>query len=155
MARRSSLKLGGSSYSGSSRVFRFDPRANVLVATGEDGPTFDRRNLYESISATMQTVNRIAFGLLSATTVIAKVTPYFKRVYSHGEYEVVQNGEGHCVIRFKEAPVAMLPELERSFPIATSWMLDVAGQKVTRHQLASKFSGDFFSCDLTLEYQPK
>src|SRR5450432_3098874 len=130
-------------------------RTAAFALKGEDGQTFDRRHLYESISGTMQTVYRIAFALLSATTVVAKVTPLFKRVYSHGEYQVVQNAAGRCVIRFSDAPMEMLPELERSFPIATNWMLDVAGQTVTRHLLTSQFSGDLFSCDLTLEYRPK
>jgi hypothetical protein len=130
-------------------------RAHALTAKGEDGKTFDRRHLYEAISGTMQTVYRIAFALLSATTVVAKVTPLFKRVYSHGEYTVIENTPGHCLIRFSEAPVEMLSELERSFPLATSWMLDVAGQKVVRHQLISKSSGRYFSSDLTIEYQPK
>jgi hypothetical protein len=130
-------------------------RTTAFALKGEDGKTFDRRHLYESISGTMQTVYRIAFALLSATTVVAKVTPLFKRVYSHGEYQVIENIPGHCLIRFSDAPVEMLPELERSFPLATSWMLDVAGQKVIRHQLTSKTSGRYFSSDLSLEYQPK
>jgi hypothetical protein len=130
-------------------------RDHALVAKGEDGKTFDRRHLYESISGTMQTVYRIAFALMSATTVVAKVTPLFKRVYSHGEYQVIENTPGQCLIRFSEAPVEMLPEVERSFPLATSWMLDVAGQKVTGVRLASKSTGRYFSSDLRLEYQPK
>jgi hypothetical protein len=130
-------------------------RANVRRKTGEDSATFDRRNLYESISGTMRTVYRIAFALLSPTTVVAKVTPYFKRVYSHGEYEVLENESGHCRIRFRDAPVEMLPELERSFPLATSWMLDVAGQRVIQHQLSSHTGHQVFSCDLDIKYEPK
>jgi len=130
-------------------------RGNVRRKTGEDGATFDRRNLYESISGTMRTVYRIAFALLSPTTVVAKVTPYFKRVYSHGEYEVIENQAGHCRIRFRDAPVEMMPELERSFPLATSWMLDVAGQRVISHNLASHAGGQYFSCDLDIKYGPK
>ncbi len=130
-------------------------RDSALAVNGEDGKTFDRRHIYESVSSTMQTVYRVAFALLSATTVVAKVTPLFKRVYSHGEYQVIENTLGHCLIRFSDAPVEMLPELERSFPLATGWMLDVAGQKVVRHELKSKSTGRYFSSDLTLEYQPK
>jgi hypothetical protein len=109
----------------------------------------------ESISGTMRTVYRIAFAVLSPTTVVAKVTPYFKRVYSHGEYEVIENQPGHCLIRFRDAPTEMLPELERSFPLATEWMLDVAGQKVTHRQLTSHTGPQLFSCDLVLKYEPK
>jgi hypothetical protein len=130
-------------------------RDSALELKGEDGKTFDRRHIYESVSGTMQTVYRVAFALLSATTVVAKVTPFFKRVYSHGEYQVIENTIGHCLIRFSDAPVEMLPELERSFPLATGWMLDVAGQRVIRHELKSKASGKYFSSDLTLDYQPK
>jgi hypothetical protein len=130
-------------------------RANVLARTGESGATFDRRNLFESISGTMRTVYRIAFALLSPTTVVAKVTPYFKRVYSHGEYEVLKNEPGHCQIRFRDAPTEMLPELERSFPLATEWMLDVAGQRVTHSALTSHSGPHTFSCDLDIKYEPK
>jgi hypothetical protein len=130
-------------------------RAQVHKKTGEDGPTFDRRHLFESISGTMRTMYRIAFGFFAPTTIVAKVTPYFKRVYSHGDYEVIRNDLGLCVLRFKDAPVEMLPELERSFPLAASWMLDIANQTVTRRTLVPKVSGEMFSCDLTLEYRTK
>jgi hypothetical protein len=130
-------------------------RAEVARKTGESGAIFDRRHLFESISATMQTMYRIAFGLFAPTTIVAKMTPYFKRVYSHGEYEVVVNEPGRCVLRFKDAPSEMLPELERSFPLAASWMLDIARQKVTRHELVPDVRGKTFSCDLTLEYAAK
>jgi len=130
-------------------------RDSAFRLKGEDAKTFDRRNIFESVSGTMQTVYRVAFALMSPTTVVAKVTPFFKRVYSHGEYQVIENTVGHCVIRFSDAPVEMLPELERSFPLATGWMLDVAGQKVTRHELKSKTGGKYFSTDLTIDYQPK
>lgn len=53
-------------------------RDGVLVATGEDGKTFDKRHLYESISGTMQTVYRIAFALLSTTTIVAKGDAVFQ-----------------------------------------------------------------------------
>jgi hypothetical protein len=130
-------------------------RNAVQAQTGEDGRTFDQRHLYESISGAMRTVYRIAFAVLSPTTVVAKVTPYFKRVYSHGEYEVLENEPGHCRIRFRDAPVEMLPELERSFPLATQWMLDVAGQRVTNRQLKSHAGPTTFSCDLDITYEPK
>ena len=130
-------------------------RGNVRRATGEDGARFDRRHLHESIGGAMRTVYRIAFALLSPTTVVAKVTPYFKRVYSHGEYEVLENEPGSCRIRFRDAPLAMLPELERSFPLATEWMLDVAGQRVTERELTSHTGPETFSCDLRISYQPK
>jgi hypothetical protein len=130
-------------------------RANVRRATGEDGAKFDHRNVNESISGTMRTIYRIAFALLAPTTVVAKVTPYFKRVYSHGEYEVLENETGRCRIRFRDAPLDMLPELERSFPLATEWMLDVAGQRVTERELTSHTGTQTFSCDLVIRYQPK
>ena len=130
-------------------------RAGVLERTGENAATFDRRHVYESIGGAMETVYRIAFSLLSATTVVAKVTPYFKRVYSHGEYQVLENKPGRCLIRFSDAPVEMLSELERSFPLATRWMLETAGQRVIEHHLASNVTGRLFSCDLHLSYEPK
>jgi hypothetical protein len=130
-------------------------RAEVLAKTGESGETFDRRNLNESISNTMRSVYRIAFGLFSPTTVVSKVTPYFKKVYSHGEYEVVSNLPSRCVLRFSDAPVEMLPELKRSFPIAASWMLDIAGQDVTRTHFVPRVVGPYFSCELTLDYGPR
>jgi hypothetical protein len=130
-------------------------RARAWHKKREDEATFDRRHLYESISGTMTKVYRIAFGLFSPQTIIGKVTPYFKRVYSHGEYEVIDNEPRRCVLRFRDAPVQMLPELQRSFPLAASWMLDIAGQQVTRHELTPSVRGTMFSCDLTLDYRPK
>src|SRR3954468_18144351 len=58
-------------------------RDYALAINGEDSKTFDRRHIYESVGTTMQTVDRDAFALLSATTVVDQVTRYFKRVYSH------------------------------------------------------------------------
>jgi len=82
-------------------------RAEVQQKTGENEATFDRRNVFETISGTMQKVYRIAFGLFSPTMIVAKVTPYFKKVYSHGEYEVIENEPGRCILRFASAPVEM------------------------------------------------
>jgi len=130
-------------------------REGVKAQTGESAATFDHRHVFESVGGAMETVYRIAFSVLSATTVVAKVTPYFKKVYSHGEYQVIENRPGFCIIRFADAPVEMLPELERSFPIATEWMLNAAGQRVTEHNLTSKVTGKLFSCDLQLTYVPK
>lgn len=75
------------------------------------------------------------------------------KVYSHGEYEVIANVPSRCVLRFSDAPVAMLPELERSFPVAATWMLDIAGQQVTKTQFQPKVAREYFSCDPTLEYE--
>ncbi|HLK38982.1 MAG TPA: serine/threonine-protein kinase [Polyangiaceae bacterium] len=130
-------------------------RAEVQKRTGEDGPTFDRRNVHESIGRAMQTIYRVAFRLLSPTTIVARVSPYFQGVYSHGEYDVLENELGRCVLRFRNLPVEMLPELERSFPLAARWMFDIAGQEVTHHVFRSDVAGCVFSCDLTVGYAPK
>jgi hypothetical protein len=128
-------------------------RAHVWTTQREDEATFDRRHIYGSISTTMQTVYRIAFGLFSPQTVVAKVTPYFKRVYSHGEYEVIENEASRCLLRFSDAPSEMLPEIKRNFPIAAGWMLYTAKQQVTRQELTPRVYGPTFSCDLELHYQ--
>lgn len=127
-------------------------RAEVRKKSGEDERTFDRRNLNESIGAAMKVIYRLAFSVLDPTTVIAKVTPMFQRVYSHGEYEVVKNEPGMCLLRFRDAPAEMLPELQRSFPIAAGWMLETAGQTVTKEAFTPHVNGPAFSCDLELHY---
>lgn len=120
----------------------------------EDEATFDRRHLHESIGTTMRTIYRVAFGLFAPETIIAKVMPLFKRVYSHGDFDVVLNQPGHCVLRFRDAPAEMLSEIRRSFPIATSWMLETAGQTVVQHKLTPHLRDDgTFSCDLEIYYR--
>jgi hypothetical protein len=130
-------------------------RRQVQLQRGESEETFDRRHMFESISGTMQKIYRVAFGLFSPTSVISKMVPYFNKVYNYGAYEVLENQEGHCVLRFKDAPVAMLSEIRRSFPLAASWMLDMAGQEVTRMRVQPRVLGSTFHCDLDIEYQSK
>ena len=103
-------------------------RAEVLTQTGESGQTFDRRLMSESIGITMDKIFRVAFTLLSPTTVVAKVTPYFQRVYSHGQYSVIENEVGRCRLRLSDTPIKM-ERVRRAFPLTSRWMLDIAGQR--------------------------
>jgi hypothetical protein len=129
-------------------------RAFAWETNREDEAAFDRRHLHESISTTMRTIYRVAFGLFSPETIIAKIMPLFKRVYSHGDFDVLQNKPGHCVLRFRDAPQDMLAEIRRSFPIATSWMLETAGQTVVQQKLTPRIQDDgVFSCDLEIYYR--
>jgi hypothetical protein len=130
-------------------------RAEVLIKTGENGTTFDRRLMHESIGVTMDKIFRVAFKLLSPTTVVAKVTPYFQKVYSHGSYSVVENQVGRCRLRLSDTPLKMEQEVRRAFPIASRWMLDVAGQDVKKLDLTSTVRGGVMSSDIVMEYAPK
>ena len=130
-------------------------RALVREKTGEDAAVFDRRLMFESISRTMDGIFRIAFSLLSPITAVAKMTPYFQKVYSHGTYSVVENESGHCKLRISDAVPAMESEVMRAFPIATSWMLDVAGQSVTRLDIFPTSQGSTMSFDVVADYKPK
>jgi len=130
-------------------------RAEVLTKTGETGPTFDRRLMSESIGVTMDTIFRVAFKLMSPTTVVAKVTPYFQKVYSHGSYSVVENAVGRCRLRLSDTPVKMEQEVRRAFPIASRWMLDVAGQEVKKLEFTPTVRGTLMSSDIVIDYVPK
>lgn len=130
-------------------------RAEVLAETGEDGATFDRRLMSESIGITMDKIFRVAFKLLSPTTVVAKVTPYFQRVYSHGMYTVVENELGRCRLRLSDTPIKMEHEVRRAFPIASRWMLDIAGQEVKKLEFTPTVRGGVMSSDIVMEYVPK
>jgi hypothetical protein len=130
-------------------------RKHAWRVRGESETTFDRRHLHETIGTTLTKVYRTDLGLFDPQAIVAKVTPLLRRIYSHGDYEVVENREGRCVLRFRDAPVQMLPELQRSFPLAASWMLEIAGQEVTRQDLAPMVRAGMFSCVLTLQYRPK
>ncbi len=130
-------------------------RAEVLEKTGEDGPTFDKRLMHESIGITMDKIFRVAFKLLSPTTVVAKVTPYFQRVYSHGMYSVIENDLGRCRLRLSDTPLKMEQEVRRAFPIASRWMLDVAGQEVKKLEFTPTVRGGVMSSDIVIDYVPK
>jgi len=130
-------------------------RAEVRAATGEDAKTFDRRLMFESIGTTMNSVFRIAFALLSPMMAVAKVTPYFQKVYSHGLYAVVENEPGRCRVRLSEVPHAMADEVLRAFPLATSWVLDIAGQDVTKMSCTRKTEGLTSTFEVAAIYEPK
>jgi hypothetical protein len=130
-------------------------RKEVFAHTGEDAAKFDRRLMFESIGSTMDKIFRVAFKLLSPTTVVAKVTPYFQRVYSHGNYTVVENEVGRCRLRLSDTPVKMNDEVRRAFPLASRWMLDIAGQEITSLEFIPSTRGLTMSSDVVIEYRPK
>ena len=130
-------------------------RAEVRTRTGEDAPTFDRRLMSESIGITMDKIFRVAFKLLSPTTVVAKVTPYFQKVYSHGSYTVIENEVGRCRLRLSDTPVKMEHEVRRAFPLASRWMLDIAGQEVKKLEFTPTVRGGLMSSDVVIDYVPK
>ena len=130
-------------------------RAEVRAQTGEDAATFDKRLLFESIGSTMDKIFRVAFKLMSPTTCIAKVTPYFQRVYSHGQYSVLENELGHCRLRLSDTPVKMADEVQRAFPLAARWMLDIAGQSVIKLEFIPTTRATNMTADVVIDYEPK
>jgi hypothetical protein len=130
-------------------------RAEVRAQTGEDAATFDKRLMFESIGSTMDKIFRVAFKLLSPTTCIAKVTPYFQRVYSHGRYSVLENEVGHCRLRLSDTPIKMEEEVRRAFPLAARWMLDIAGQAVVKLEFIPTMGATNISSDVVIDYVPK
>lgn len=128
-------------------------RREVRAETGEDGATFDRRNVFESGSQTLTKVYRFVFGLFDPTTIVGKMTPVFRRIYSHGRVELLENVPGRCVLAFHSAPMMVLGELERFFPLSVELMLDLAGQRIVEQTPRLESDGETFSLTLEIRYR--
>lgn len=130
-------------------------RREVRAETGEDGATFDRRNVFESGSQTLTKVYRFVFGLFEPTTIVGKMTPVFRRIYSHGRVDLLENAPGRCVLAFHSAPTVMLAELQRFFPFSVELMLDLAGQRIVALTPHLESDGEVFSLTLEIGYRPR
>jgi hypothetical protein len=49
----------------------------------------------------------------------------------------------------------MEQEVRRAFPIASRWMLDVAGQEVKKLEFTPTVRGTLMSSDIVIDYVPK
>lgn len=127
-------------------------RREVKSQHGIEWADFDRRNVFEAGSQTLTKVYRLVFGLMSPITVIEKLMPVASRVYSHGEATVISHTEGHLVLAFKDAPVSMLEEIKRMFPLSAELMLHLAGQQVTEMRSIVETHEGRFQLKLNITY---
>jgi hypothetical protein len=131
-------------------------RREVRAKTGEDEATFDRRVVFEAGNQTITKIYRVVLGLFDATTIVSRVVPIFRRVYSHGTVDVVENSMGNCVLRFSHIPWgAMLNDVKRNFPLAAELVLDMAGQRIVEKQVSQQAVGKAFAIELRIQYAKK
>lgn len=128
-------------------------RREVRAATGEDGETFDRRNIFEAGHATLTRIYRFVFGLFDPTTIIGKMTPIFRRAYTHGRFDLVTNEAQHCVLKFHSAPISMAAEIRRLFPLISEFMLHLAGQEIVECKEKFEPLGEAFALTLDITYR--
>ena len=84
-----------------------------------------------------------------------KLTPVMRRIYTHGDVDVVLHEPGLLVIRFHRAPLSMQDEVKRAFPISVEFMLDLAGQEVTDMRQVPSTDRGKFALELRISYRKK
>ena len=140
---------------GSWSAYLMAMRREVPKITGENDLVFDRRLTFEGGQQTLTKVYRFVLGFFDPTTVINRVTTIFRRIYSHGKIDCIENTRGEFVLRFYEAPVEMFEEVKRMVPLAAELALDLAGQKVTSTKVTHSTTGPVFTMDVKLNYQKR
>jgi hypothetical protein len=100
----------------------------VKKATGETREIFDQRGIEEVGGSILNTVYRFIFSLLQPTSILNRISVLFKRNYSHGSVQVVENRPGHCVLLF-ETPKDMRSFIIRHNELGYSHVLRIAGAK--------------------------
>jgi hypothetical protein len=128
-------------------------RREASRITGEDPEEFDRKNIFEAGKNTLLKVYRFVMGFMDPAGAVEKLLPVMKRVYSHGDIDIVSHERGHLVLRFFDAPLAMQGEIVRQFPISCEFMLHLASQKVTKVTPTLRVDGKAFAYTLDIEYQ--
>ena len=78
-----------------------------------------------------------------------------RRIYTHGDVDVVLHEPGLLVIRFHRAPLSMQDEVKRAFPISVEFMLDLAGQEVTDMRQVPSTDCGKFALELRISYRKK
>jgi|GEM_PF-3252382 len=133
-------------------AFLMATRREVKRLTGEEDTTFDRRLIFEGGRQTLIKVYRFVLGFFDPTTVVNKMTPIFRRIYSHGKVECIGNTKGEYILRFYDAPIEMLEEVRRLVPLGGELALDLAGQQVTSTKVTHSINNGLFSMDVKLTY---
>jgi hypothetical protein len=134
-------------------TFMDSARREASRMTGENPDEFDRKNIFEAGRNTLLKVYRFVMGFMDPTGAVAKLLPVMKRVYSHGDIEIVSHERGRLVLRFFDAPVSMQAEIVRQFPISCEFMLHLASQRVTKITPTLRVDGGTMSYQLEMEYQ--
>jgi hypothetical protein len=134
-------------------TFMDSARREAARMTGEDPDAFDRKNIFEAGRNTLLKVYRFVMGFMDPAGAVEKLLPVMKRVYSHGDIEIVSHERGRLVIRFFDAPVSMQAEIVRQFPISCEFMLHLASQKVTKTVPTLRVDGGMISYQLEMLYQ--
>jgi hypothetical protein len=133
-------------------TFMDSARREAGRMTGEGPEEFDRKNMFEASRNALLKVYRFVMGFMDPAGAVEKLLPVMKRVYSHGDIEVVSHERGRLVLRFFDAPLSMQGELVRQFPLSCEFMLHLASQKVTKITPTLRVDGGNVSYQLDIEY---
>ncbi len=136
-------------------AFLMAMRREVKTITGEEENVFDRRLVFEGGQQTLIKVYRFVLGFFEPTTVVNRVTPIFRRIFSHGRIDCITNTRGEFAMRFYEAPIEMLEEVKRMAPLSAEFALDLAGQQVTNTKVTHSIVNNTFTMEVKLNYQKR
>jgi hypothetical protein len=134
-------------------TFMDSARREVTRTTGEAPEEFDRKNIFEAGRNTLLKVYRFMMGFMDPAGAVEKLLPVLKRIYSHGDIEILSHERGRLVLRFFDAPLSMQGEVVRQFPLSCEFMLHLASQRVTKITPTLRVDGNTVSYQLDIEYQ--
>jgi hypothetical protein len=116
--------------------FLSEMRKEARTRKGDSAETFNMRNMREAGSAIVRTVYKFMLGLLNPRTVIDKGVAIYRRVYSQGQFDLVENIPGRAVVRFTDSSAGFRENLTNNLPTGLVFLLELNGAKDARSQVS-------------------
>jgi hypothetical protein len=135
--------------------FQAAMREEARVRRGHSDMQFNARNMREAGSRTIRTIYKFLLGLMSAKATIGKAVILYNRVYSEGQFEVVENEVGRAVVRYGDASPSFRTNLTHNFPSGLMFLLEQGGAKhVDAHISRDEIVGGKLFFEVTVTYAP-
>lgn len=106
--------------------------------TGEPREKFERRSMEEGGGFVLKTIYKFVLSFSEPTNTIGRLPTIFKRVYSQGEMQILENKPGRCVLQ-ADIPSDLLNVVRRSGRYGFPYLLKLIGaQNVTYKETERK-----------------